>query len=135
MTWALFHSLMRQHLKEGPSPSLTDFPWALFRETTVHVVEPPKIITLELKAVIQGESAKFTIQASGTEPLNYHWQWKPAEGGNRSEKWQRCPAKWSDGATLTVPKVEESKEGSYRCVVSNDAGEQTSNPAELTIGT
>ena len=100
----------------------------------VHVVEPPKIIThpLELKAVIQGESAKFTFQAGGTEPLNYHWQWKPAE--KRSEKWQRCLSKWSDGATLTVPKVEESKEGSYRCVVSNHAGEQTSNPAKLTIG-
>ena len=95
-----------------------------------------EIITqpLELKVDIQEESAKFTIQTSGTEPLNYHWQWKQTEEG-RSDKWQECPSKWSDGATLTVPKVEESKEGSYRCVVSNDAGEQTSIPAKLTIGT
>ena len=95
-----------------------------------------EIIThpLELKVDVQGESAKFTIEASGTEPLNYHWQWKQTEGV-RSEKWQPCSSKWSDGATLTVPKVEESKEGSYCCVVSNDAGEQTSIPAKLTIGT
>ena len=84
--------------------------------------------------MIQGESAKFTIQASGTEPLNYHWQWKPADEGNRSEKWQPYPSNWSDGATLTIPKVEKSNEGSYRCVVSNLAGEQTSNPAKLGVG-
>lgn len=102
----------------------------------MYVVEPPKIIThpQELKEVVQGESAKFTIQASGTEPLNYHWQWKPAEKGSGSDKWQRCPANWSDGATLTVPNVDKSNEGSYRCVVSNNVGEQTSNPAKLGVG-
>ena len=101
-----------------------------------HVVEPLKIIThpQELKDVIEGESAKFTIQASGTEPLKYHWQWKPAESESESEKWLPCPANWSVGATLTVPKVEKLNEGSYRCVVSNLAGEQTSNSAKLGVG-
>ena len=101
-----------------------------------HVVEPLKIIThpQELKDVIEGESAKFTIQASGTEPLNYDWQWKPAENESESEKWLPCPANWSVGATLTVPKVEKSNEGSYRCVVGNHAGKQTSNSAKLSVG-
>ena len=101
-----------------------------------HVVEPPKIIVQpqELKDVVEGESAKFNIQASGTEPLNYDWQWKPAEKGSGSDKWQPCPANWSDGATLNTPKVEKSNEGSYRCVVSNLAGEQTSNSAKLGVG-
>ena len=84
---------------------------------------------------MERDSAKFSIQASGTEPLNYHWQWKPTEKGSGSEKWQPCPANWSDGATLTMPKVENSNEGSYRCVVSNLAGEQASNSAKLTFGT
>ena len=102
-----------------------------------HVVEPPKIIThpQELKDVVEGESAKFNIQASGTEPLNYHWQWKPAEKGSGSEKWQPCPANYTDGATLTMPTVEKSNEGIYCCVVSNIAGEQTSNSAKLGVGT
>ena len=102
----------------------------------IHVVEPPKIIThpQELKDVVEGESAKFTIQAHGTEPFNYHWQWKPADKGSGSEKWQPCPANWCNGATLTVSKVEKSNEGSYRCVVSNIAGEQTSNSAKLSVG-
>ena len=101
-----------------------------------HVVEPPKIIThpQELQEVVKGESAKFSIQASGTEPLKYHWQWKPAEKGSGSEKWQPCPANCTDGATLSISMVEKLNEGSYRCVVRNLAGDQTSNPAELTIG-
>ena len=84
--------------------------------------------------MVQGESAKFTIQASGTEPLNYCWECKPAEKGGGSEKWQRCPANWFDGATLTIPNVDKSNEGSYRCVVRNHVGEQTSNPAKLGVG-
>ena len=101
-----------------------------------HVVEPPKIIThpQELKDVVEGESAKFNIQASGTEPLNYYWQWKPAEKGSGSEKWQPCPANYTEGTTLTLPMVEKSNEGIYRCVVSNFAGEQTSNSAKLGVG-
>ena len=84
--------------------------------------------------MVEGESAKFNIQASGTEPLNYHWQWKPTEKGNGSEKWQPCPANWSHCATLTVPTVEKTNEGIYRCVVSNLAGEQPSNSAKLGVG-
>ena len=75
----------------------------------------------------------FTLQATGTEPLSYHWQWKPAEEGG-SEGWQTCRAEWSDGATLTIPSVQKSNEGNYRCVISNYAGTQTSNPAKLSIG-
>ena len=101
-----------------------------------HVVEPLKIIThpQELKDVVEGKTAKFSIQAGGTEPLNYHWQWKPAEKGSGNKKWKQCPASWSEGATLTIPQVEKSIEGSYRCVVSNLAGEQTSNSAKLGVG-
>ena len=78
---------------------------------------------------------KLTVQATGTEPLSYHWQWKPAEeeeGG--SKEWQPCDTKWSEGATLTIPSVQKSNEGSYCCVISNYAGSQTSNPAELSVG-
>ena len=78
---------------------------------------------------------KLTVQATGTEPLSYHWQWKPAkEEEGRSKEWQPCDTKWSDGATLTIPIVQKSNEGSYCCVISNYAGSQTSNPAELSVG-
>ena len=46
---------------------------------SVLVVEPPRIVSepQELRDVVEGKSAKFSIQATGTEPLNYKWQWKP----------------------------------------------------------
>ena len=103
---------------------------------SVRVVEPPRIVThpQELREVIEGKRARFTIQATGTEPLNYKWLWQPTVEGCASEEWEPCHAKWSSGATLTIPKVEKSNEGNYHCVVSNLAGDQTSNPAELTVG-
>ena len=74
----------------------------------------------------------FTIQATGTEPLSYKWQWKPAaEAEGLSEEWQPYDA---ESTSLTIPIVHKSNEGSYRCVVSNIAGTQTSEPAKLNIG-
>ena len=102
----------------------------------VHAADHPRITThpQELKDVVQGKPAKFSIAASGTEVLNYRWQWKPAEEGGENEEWQECDPKWSKGATLSISKVEKSNEGSYRCIVSNFAGNQTSIPAKLTVG-
>ena len=82
---------------------------------------------------IPGNPVEFTIQATGTEPLNYNWEWSPAgEGG--SEEWQPCSgAEGSDTTTLTIPSVQKSNQGSYRCVVSNCAGSQTSRPAKLEV--
>ena len=74
----------------------------------------------------------FTIQATGTDTLSYKWQWKPTEAEGLSEEWQPCNA---ESTLLTIPSVHESNEGSYRCVVSNVAGTQTSEPAKLSIGT
>ena len=72
----------------------------------------------------------FAVEASGIEPLNYKWEWKAAE----SEEWQLCDTQGFNNAILTISSVQKSNEGSYRCVISNCAGTQTSNPAELSIG-
>ena len=102
----------------------------------LHVADPPSITThpQDLKDAIRGKFAKFAIQVTGTEPLSYHWQWNPAEEEGGSKEWQPCPAEWSDGATLTIPSVQKSNEGSYCCVISNCAGTQTSNSAKLSVG-
>ena len=79
----------------------------------------------------------FTIQATGTDPLSYKWQWKPAaeaEGLSEESLWQPCDAEGADSASLTITSVQKSNEGSYHCVVSNIAGTQTSEPAKLSIG-
>ena len=81
---------------------------------------------------------EFSVQATGTNPLSYQWQWKPtAEDGNEedgSEGWQPCDAKWCDGGTLIIPSVQQFNEGSYCCVVSNSAGSMISKAAQLNVG-
>ena len=101
--------------------------------------EPPKVTNQptnqpkSLSKVCPGTAVKFAVQATGTEPLSYLWQWKPAEEEGGSEEWQPCPAEWSDDATLTIPSVQKSNEGSYCCVISNYTGTQTSNSAKLSV--
>ena len=74
----------------------------------------------------------FIVKASGNEPLNYQWEWTPAE----SEEWLLCDIHGSNAATLTIPSVQKSNKGSYRCVISNpmNACSQTSEPANLNVG-
>ena len=72
----------------------------------------------------------FTVQATGTEPLSYQWQWKPAEEGDGSEEWRPCD---EEEPKLTIPSVQKSDKGQYRCVVYNHAGRQISKPAELEV--
>ena len=102
---------------------------------TVCSDDPPKLTSQpeSLSKVAPRTGVLFAVQATGTDPLNFQWQWKPAEECE-SEEWQSCPAEWSDGAALTIPSVQKPNEGSYRCVISNYAGTQTSNPAKLSVG-
>ena len=102
----------------------------------LYTAQPPRITThpQKVKDAIPGNSAKFTVQATGTEPLNYNWQWKPAEKGSGSKKWEPCRAGKSDGTTLIFPTVQKDNEGSYRCVISNHAGTEISKEAQLSVG-
>ena len=87
-----------------------------------------------LNDAVPGETLTFSIQATGGEPLSYQWQHK-TEGG--SGEWQSCDVEKFPGAnssTVTIPSVQKSNEGSYRCTVSDCAGSQTSEYATLTVG-
>jgi len=94
-----------------------------------YVAEPPRITAHD---AVPGESVMFTAEATGTEPLNYQWEWKPAMDDD--SEWQLCDVErfpGIDSSTLTIPSVQKSNEGSYRCVVSSCG---TSNSAKLTVG-
>ena len=98
--------------------------------------EPPKVNDhpKSLKDALLDEPVTFTIQATGTEPLNYHWERKSRDG---SQGWQSCDVESFPGAnssTLTIPSVQKSNEGNYRCTVSNLAGSENSECATLTLG-
>lgn len=85
------------------------------------VVTPP-VVTLDpvSQTAEDGDSVTFTVAASGLF-LNYQWQ-KNGEDLNGQT-----------GATLTLTSVTTLDDGSYRCVVSNTAGSDTSAPATLMV--
>ena len=94
----------------------------------LHVANPPRITThpQEIKDAVPGNQVEFTIQATGTQPLNYQWECK-----KRSDV-ERFPE--ANSSTLVISSVRKSNEGSYYCTVSNCAGSETSQCATLTVG-
>jgi glucose/arabinose dehydrogenase len=83
--------------------------------------------------VTQGQTATFTVTATGSAPLSYQWQrlvsgtWlNVSNGGNVSG---------ATTATLTISNAVPKNAGTYRVVVSNSFGSATSNTATLTVNT
>jgi hypothetical protein len=86
---------------------------------------PPAITTQPVsQTVIVGHSATFSVAATGTAPLTYQWKKNGAPIGGAISSSYSTPATIStdNGAQFTV-------------VVSNLAGNATSNPAPLTVNT
>ena len=103
---------------------------------SIHAARPPRITAhpQQLKDAVPGEMLTFTIQASGTEPLNYQWEIKTGDG---SREWQSCDVERfprANCSNLIIPSVQKPNEGIYRCVVSNSVGSQISEPVNLNIG-
>ena len=73
------------------------------------------------QTVNEGNSATFSVTATGTAPLSYQWK---KDGQDISG---------ATDATYTVSSVKSSDAGSYTVTVSNSAGSVTSDIAELTV--
>ena len=90
-------------------------------------VDPPMIIEhpQDMFNVTPGTNATFTVVASGPR-LNYTWMY-----GNGKPLSNRRYV--TVNGTLTIPIVQQSDTGSYRCLVTNEAGSDTSRSANLTL--
>jgi len=71
-----------------------------------------------------GQSATFTVLAAGTAPLTYQWQ-----------KNMTAIAGATAATYMTSPVAAGDNNAQFRVVVSNAAGQVTSNPATLTVFT
>jgi hypothetical protein len=90
---------------------------------TASVVAP--LITSQpvSKTVTAGQTATFSVAATGTAPLSYKWM----KNGT--------PITGATSSTYTTPATTTSDNGSqFTVTVSNSAGSVTSNPATLTVG-
>ncbi len=74
------------------------------------------------QTVTAGQTATFSVTATGTAPLSYQWQ----KGST--------PITGATLASYTTPATVISDNGSqFRVVVTNSTGNATSNPATLTV--
>ncbi len=90
----------------------------------------PVIMTQpQAKTVSVGETAEFTVTASGTPAITgYQWQ-VSRNGGN---DWENISG--ATESSYTTGKTTRGMNGwRYRCVVTNSAGRAESDPATLTV--
>ena len=83
---------------------------------------------MSLTDVKHGSGVRFSVTATGTEPLSYQWQ---KDGVNLTDG---SSIRGTSTSTLSITAVQKGDEGGYTCVVSNTAGTVTSKPATLEIG-
>lgn len=72
-------------------------------------------------SVAQGNPATFSVTATGSAPLSYQWRKGVVNISGATS------------ATYTIPSVTTGDAGTYSVVVSNSAGNVTSNDATLTV--
>ena len=88
------------------------------------VLVPPTIVSSPASATVtQGNSASFTVTASGTAPLTYQWL---KNGVNISG---------ATSAALTFTSASTTNAANYSVTVANAAGSATSAAATLTVQT
>jgi hypothetical protein len=76
------------------------------------------------QTVTAGQTATFSVVAAGTAPLSYQWQ---KNGANISG---------ATSSSYTTPATTSSDSGAtFKVVISNSAGNTTSNAATLTVNT
>jgi len=71
--------------------------------------------------VTQGQSAAFSVTATGTAPLRYQWRFQSANLSGRTN------------ANLTLNPASTNNAGNYDVVITNAAGSVTSAVATLTV--
>ena len=87
----------------------------------------PPIIMMHPNDEVIAVNTSVTLNCKGTgkRPITYQWQSKPI---NRNV-WMNI--RKSNNQKLVVMSLQQSQQ--YRCVVSNEAGSNTSNIATVTV--
>jgi len=93
----------------------------------VNLVTPSITNQPTAQMVIVGGNASFSVTATGTAPLTYHWRKGGVPLANSSV------IAGVDQPTLTLTGVAATDSGSYDVVVTNDAGTDTSGAASLVV--
>ena len=80
------------------------------------------------KSVTEGETATFTVNATGSEPLSYQWQ----QSTDKGSSWTNINSATS--ATYAITNTTKDMSGTqYRCVVTGSGVSVISSAATLTV--
>ena len=86
------------------------------------VITPPSIVTPPASQQVNtGETATFSVIASGTAPLSYQWQKNTVNIPGATD------------TSLVLNSIQAADAGSYSVVVTNTGGSATSTSATLTV--
>jgi len=86
------------------------------------------------QTIAPGQTASFSLVASGTAPLGYQWQVSTNGGTTWTNLTDTAPYSGSATATLTITSVTPSLTASqYRAVATNSVGTATSTAATLLV--
>jgi N-acetylmuramoyl-L-alanine amidase len=97
------------------------------KDIMVNPIAPVITQQPEAQTVCPGDTAVFTIVASGEGPLSYRWQ-KDTLDLIEDDHYTNVNTQ-----TLTIVDVNDLDLGQYRCLVSNAGGEVPSDPVELSF--
>ena len=95
---------------------------ALTLQAATGIAQPPQARTVQV-----GETATFTVAATGSGTLGYQWQKDRANLSNGGHY------AGVTTAMLTVSNADAGDAGAYRCVVTGVCGVATSSEAALTV--
>jgi len=76
-----------------------------------------------------GWDTQFSVTASGTGPFTYQWQKDQVNLSNSGHIWG------TNESILFIFNLVTEDAGQYRCIVTGNCGNATSNEATLTVGT
>ena len=86
------------------------------------VIPPDIIVHPQSRELFAGDITDFSIEATGTEPIDYQWRKKG------------IPISGATAASYTTPPVTLSDDSAtFDCIASNTEGADTSNPAMITV--
>ena len=107
----------------------------IVKSGTESVTSDPATLTVSILTItaqpesvtaMKGTKAAFTVNATGRGTLSYTWQYKTATGTT----WATTGASKTNTLTVTA---NTNNGYQYRCIVKDDNGTETSEPATLTV--
>ena len=106
--------------------------FAQSRQVTLAIVTPP-VITMQPagQALLEGETAQFTVGTASNALMFYQWQYD--NGSFITNLTDGGRVSGSRASTLVLSNVSVSDQGGYSVIVSNAAGVAVSDPAYLAI--